>query len=156
MQGISVQHESGDRFEVRIGPHRLAVDQPEAAGGADSAPTPTGLFVASVAACAAFYANRFLRRHGLPEGALEVGADYEMDERPSRVYAIRLTVTTPFRLEDDVALGLLRAIDRCTIHESLRHAPSVVVSLAEELTLKAWKSSVPRRDSVPETTGKAT
>ncbi|HUG56215.1 MAG TPA: OsmC family protein [Candidatus Limnocylindrales bacterium] len=135
MQAITVRHESGDRFEVRIGPHRLAVDQPEAAGGADSAPTPTALFVASAAACAAFYANRFLRRHGLPEGTLDVAADYDLDERPGRVREIRLTITLPFRPDDGVALGLLRAVEGCTIRESLRHPPELRVSLAEKPAL---------------------
>jgi len=131
VQTISVRHESGDRFEIVIGPHRLAVDQPEAAGGADSAPTPTALFVASLAACAAFYANRFLRRRGIPEGSIAVWAEYEMDERPSRISAIRLLISLPSPLENDVALGLLRAVDACTIQGSLRSPPAVSVRLDE-------------------------
>lgn len=138
MQTIVVRHESGDRFDVRIGPHRLAVDQPEAIGGADSAPTPTSLFIASVAACAGFYANRFLRRHGLEEGLLEVAAEYELDERPSRVRAIRLTLRTPLELSEELTLGILRAIDRCTVRETLRVAPNVTVSLTATPIAKAW------------------
>ena len=64
MDPMSVRHLGGDRFAVSVRGHELLVDQPVDAGGEDTAPTPTELLVAALACCVAFYARRYLRRHG--------------------------------------------------------------------------------------------
>jgi organic hydroperoxide reductase OsmC/OhrA len=51
-------------------PQAPSVADPEMAGS--SWRTPTELFAASLAACVAFYAGRFLRRHGLTADWLRV------------------------------------------------------------------------------------
>src|SRR6266498_6065514 len=72
---LAVTHLSTDAYEIDIRGHRLTVDQPVEAGGANLGPTPTELFAASLAACVGFYAGRFLRRHGLAvEGCGGCGA----------------------------------------------------------------------------------
>lgn len=54
MPNLSVAHQAGDRFELQVRGHRLLCDQPPGRGGTDQGPTPTELFVASLAACVAF------------------------------------------------------------------------------------------------------
>ena len=55
---VDVGHLDGDAYEMLVRGHRITVDQPADAGGTDKAATPTELFVASLAACVAFYAGR--------------------------------------------------------------------------------------------------
>lgn len=62
-------HEDVDRFGVRIRGHEFEVDQPDSG---DAAPTPTELFVASLASCVAFYAGRLCTRHGVDPTGLGV------------------------------------------------------------------------------------
>jgi uncharacterized OsmC-like protein len=127
---ILIDHVVRDRFEIEVRGHRVTVDQPADAGGDDAGPTPTELFVASLASCAAFYAERFLRRHGGADG-LRVLARYEMSqERPARVTLIEMDVRVPVALAPEVAAGLRRSIERCTVHNSLRVEPEVSVRLA--------------------------
>ena len=65
-------------------------------------PTPTELFVASLAACVAFYARRFLARHGLDATGLRVEAAYTMSpDRPARVHTITLRLLLPQPLEEN-------------------------------------------------------
>src|SRR6266508_5013874 len=59
--GLAATHLHGDAYEIQIRGHRLTVDQPVEAGGANLGPTPTELFAASLAACVGVYAGRFLR-----------------------------------------------------------------------------------------------
>jgi uncharacterized OsmC-like protein len=54
MPNLSVTHQTADRFELQVRGHRLLCDQPLADGGDDQGPTPTELFVGSLAACVAF------------------------------------------------------------------------------------------------------
>jgi putative redox protein len=51
---FSVRHLADDRFSIDIRGHVVNVDQPAYAGGTDTAPTPTELFVAGLASCVAF------------------------------------------------------------------------------------------------------
>ena len=64
---IRVVHMRGDAFEIRVRDHYIPIDQPHEDGTDDLGPTPTELFAASVAACAGYYARRFLARHGLDD-----------------------------------------------------------------------------------------
>ena len=136
MDGIAVRHEAGDRFWISIRGHDVLVDQPPPASG-DAGPTPTELFVASLAACAAFYARRFLARHGLPDGALAVRSTFAWAPDHSRLSAIELRVEIPEGVPEELEPALLRAVERCTVHESIRHAPFVTCEIATPLAVGA-------------------
>ena len=129
---IEVAHQAGDRYTVRVRGHELVTDQPMDAGGADAGPTPTELFVAGLAACVAFYAGRFLRRHIDAAVPFSVACAYDMSEdRPARVTAVRLSVDVPTPLRDDVREGLRRAAEHCTVHNSLQAPPDVRISVRD-------------------------
>lgn len=127
---VRVEHKAGDRFEIGIRQHLLQVDQPVDAGGTDVAPTPTELFVASLASCVAFYARRFLARHGLPTAGLSVTATSVMADRPTRVGAISLTLAVPEGVPDERRAALLAVASHCTVHNSLEQPPAVSIELA--------------------------
>lgn len=130
MGQLAVDHLDGDRFAVRVRDHVLTVDQPLADGGQDTAPTPTELFVASLAACVAFYARRYLVRHHLPEAGLAVRVDYELAPRPARVGAVTLRLDLPPGLPPERREALLAVASHCTVHNSLVDPPEVEVTLS--------------------------
>ena len=134
---IEVALIGGQAFSVRVRQHALVVDQPVSGGGEDSGPSPTELLVASLASCVAYYAATFLRRHApLPE--LTVRCDYAMAaERPSRVARVALDVDVPGPLRADVRDALLRAVDKCTVHNTLRMPPEVTISVREPIAAPA-------------------
>ena len=129
-QGMDVRFVAGEAYEVMVRGHRVVVDQPADVGGQDSAPTPTELFVASLATCVAFYAGRFLTRHGYSREGLAVSADYEMaSDRPVRVSNIRLMVRVPACLPPQRWAALRAVASHCTVHNSLAGPPSVSIDL---------------------------
>ncbi|WP_231933519.1 OsmC family protein [Micromonospora coxensis] len=128
---IDARFLDGEAYEFTARGHRVRVDQPVTDGGDDTAPTPVELFVGSLATCVAFYAGRYLTRHGLDRDGLRVGADYEMAaDRPARVAAIRLTVHVPPGLPADRRAALLAVASHCTVGNTLAAAPDVSVDLA--------------------------
>lgn len=130
MDRVRVTHLGGDAFAVELGGHRVVVDQPPHAGGDDRGPTPTSLFVASLASCAAFFAGRFLRRHVAAGTALEVTGEFEMSpERPSRVRRLALTVDVDAPLGAEVEAALARAIAQCTVLNTIRSGLEPDVSI---------------------------
>ncbi|MDF2146736.1 OsmC family protein [Knoellia sp. p5-6-4] len=82
---MHVGHLDGDRFEIGIRRHRVTVDQPVDAGGEDTAPTPTELFIASLASC------------GVPESRRE----------PLLAVASHCTVHNTLTTEPEVAIHLV-------------------------------------------------
>jgi uncharacterized OsmC-like protein len=132
MPTLSVAHQTADQFELRVRGHRLLCDQPLTDGGGDQGPTPTELFVGSLAACVAFYARRFLARHDLDPGGLRVEADFTMSaDRPARVDTITLGLIIPQPLAPPRRRALLAVVDHCTVHNSIRTPPDVHVTLTE-------------------------
>jgi putative redox protein len=128
---LAVTHLHGDAYEIQMRGHRLTVDQPVEAGGANLGPTPTELFAASLAACVGFYAGRFLRRHGLAAEGLRVHCEATMSSgRPARVEAISLRLDGLPALADRQRAALLAVVEHCTVHNSIRQAPEVQVELA--------------------------
>ena len=128
MNTMTVDHIEDDAFTIDIPHHRITVDQPTSDGGTDSGPTPTELFVARLAGCVAFYARRYLARHGLPERGLRVHAEYAMASRPPRVAQIRVGgFDLPEGVPDERRNGLLAVASRCTVHNSLVISPDVSI-----------------------------
>jgi putative redox protein len=129
-QGMDVRFVAGEAYEVMVRGHRVLVDQPADHGGTDGGPTPTELFVASLAACVAFDAGRYLTRHGYSRDGLAVSAGYEMaSDRPARVGNIRLTVRVPADLPSQRWAALRAVVSHCTVHYSLASPPSVTIDL---------------------------
>lgn len=131
---VSVQHRSGDRFDIEMRGHTITVDQPQDAGGTDIGPTPTELFVASLASCVAFYARRYFARHEVDPGELSVHATYEMTTKPPRVGEIEISVHVPADLPAARREALLAVVNHCTVHNSLTTPPEVSISLADGLS----------------------
>ncbi len=127
---LDVRFVAGESYEVGVRGHRVLVDQPAEAGGSDCAPTPTELFVASLATCVAYYAGRYLTRHGCSRAGLAVTASYDLaTDRPARVSGIRLTVQVPADLPAQRWPALQAVVSHCTVHNSITTPPAVAIDL---------------------------
>lgn len=130
MAKTSITHQSGDRFHIDIRGHGLTVDQPRR--GEEAGPSPTELFVASMAACVGHYAARFLREHQLAHDGLRVECEWKMlAVEHGRISRIRMEVSLPKPVPEELRDGLQQAMEHCTVHNALRQPPQVVISLAE-------------------------
>jgi len=127
---VDVTPVAGESYEGVVRGHRIVVDQPADSGGLDSAPTPVELFVTSLATCVAYYAGRYLTRHGYSRDGLAVSAEFTMaGDRPARVSDIRLKVRVPPGLPAERRPALQATVRHCTVHNTLVSAPSVTIEL---------------------------
>lgn len=129
---ITVSHVAGDHFSVDIRGHRLDVDQPKATPDLEAGPTPVELLVAALASCAAHAAQLVLARL---DSAASVTAtcEYEMSQvSPWRVEFVHVTLVLPRGLTEQRVASIRRAVDQCTVHQSLRQPFAVVVSLLSD------------------------
>jgi len=128
---LRVEHRGGDQFDIAVGGHVLRVDQPAAGGGDDTGPTPTELFIASLASCVAFYVRRYLARHDLPTERLAVEATFDMGTRPTRVSGVHVRLILPAGVPAERRDALLAVATHCTVHNTLTTAPEVSITLAD-------------------------
>ena len=134
-QPLRVEHRGGDKFDINVRGHTITVDQPVKDGGDDAAPTPTELFIASLASCVAFYARRYLARHNLPEEGLAVEATFEMGSKPARVSGIDVRLIVPGGVPAERRDALLAVAKHCTVHNTLATTPEVSVTLENAPTV---------------------
>ncbi|WP_199829096.1 OsmC family protein [Streptomyces rimosus] len=106
----------------------MIVDQPVPAEGDDRGPTPVELFVTALAACVAYYAGSFLKRHGLTREGLRVIAEFDMTKGPpARVRSVLVRVVPPMGLGTAQREALRAVTNHCTVGNSLRLPPEVSV-----------------------------
>jgi putative redox protein len=128
---MRVEHRGGDKFDINVRGHVVRVDQPVKDRGEDTAPTPTELFIASLASCVAFYARRYLARHDLPTDGLAVEATFDMGAKPARVAGIDLRLIVPEGVPPERLDALLAVASHCTVHNTLTSEPEVSITLAD-------------------------
>jgi len=127
---LTVDHVRGEEYEITVRGHRVRVDQPAGSGGDDRAPTPTELFVASLAACVAFYAGRYLTRHGYDRDGINVQSEFTMaTDRPARIATIRIELHPPAGFPPQHIAALTAVASHCTVHNTLQHQPEITVAV---------------------------
>lgn len=128
---IRVDFVGGEEYAVRMRGHQVPTDQPADNGGADRGPSPVELFVASMAACTAYYAGRYLDRHHVAREGLRVFAGYRMAaDRPARVERVRLDVRVPDGTPGELLRGLHAVVSHCTVHNTLRQQPEIDIDIS--------------------------
>jgi len=126
---VTVSHLGAVQFEIKARRHTVVCDQPVEGHGFDEGMTPPELFLASLGACAAYYAADFLRQKNLAaEGTrVKVVADKVMN--PPRIDNIRIEVELPLALDERNREGVDRAVHRCLIHNTLMNLPKVEIAV---------------------------
>lgn len=105
----------------------IRTDQPVAAGGAGSAPSPFDLFLVSIATCAGFYALRFCQERGLPTEGLGVTMEWERSPETKLISKIRISVKLPEGFPEKYRAAILRATDQCAVKKHLVSPPEIEV-----------------------------
>jgi putative redox protein len=127
MARMIARRRAGYEHEVEIdGRHRLVVDEPESAGGADSGPSPTRVLGASLAACTAITVEMYADRKGWDLGALAVEVDMDYDGPVPSEFTV--TLRLPGGLTEDQLERLRMIAGRCPVHRALATETKVTIT----------------------------
>lgn len=138
MLEVQVNHLGDVQFEVKARQHTLYCDQPMGNGGFDEGMTPPELLLGSVGACAGHYAVQYLKARHLRTEGLRVRVTAEKALNPARLSEIGIEVTYPLDLSAKDREGVLHAVHKCLIHNTLVQPPKIHVELrAAEVPLAA-------------------
>ena len=105
----------------------IRTDQPVAAGGGGTAPSPFDLFLSSIGTCAGYYALRFCQERDLPTDGLGLTMDWERSAETKLVSKIRIAMNLPDGFPEKYRAAIVRATDQCSVKKHLVHAPTIEV-----------------------------
>ena len=120
MASVNVQFKGDMLFEVKSGNQTLKVDVPAAMGGKGRGMTPTELFAASLASCIGVLVTAYCRDTKIDATGLTVDLTYEKLEQPSRLGNFKAAIKIPAGGWESRREGVLRAAERCPVHETIR------------------------------------
>jgi putative redox protein len=126
---VVIEHLGAVQFEIKAREHSIVSDQPRENGGYDEGMTPPELLLASLGACAAFYASQYLRKHQLATEGTRVRVMADKEKNPARVDNFRIEVEVPVSVSEAQQKGVEDAVHHCLIHNTLLHPPKISLAV---------------------------
>ena len=127
---IKVRHLGDTQFEAEARGHRVVSDQPPDNGGYDEGPTPPEFLLISLGTCVGFYIVQYLNAHSLDCPELEINVAADKAKEPARLGSFRIEVIAP-SVDPCHEAGVLRAVHKCLIHNTLLHPPQISIDIKE-------------------------
>jgi putative redox protein len=131
-----VRYLGGVRFEAEARGHKVMCDQPAENGGEDTGMTPPEFLLASLGTCAGYYAVQYLKARQLSTDGLTVKVEAGKAAQPARMENFRILIEVPGLEEPRHRDGVIRAAKNCLIHNTMLHAPSIEIAMADVGVLK--------------------
>lgn len=97
--------------------HTVPFDEPESAGGTNTAPAPTEMLAAALVACTALTLKMYSERKGWDIEGIEVEADTTYDGPRPASYAVKLRL--PDHLDQDQKDRLQVIATKCPVQQTL-------------------------------------
>lgn len=120
----------GVAVEAQFNGFVIRTDQPEGAGGMNSAPSPFDTFLASLGTCAGFFALKFCQERNLDHEGLKLSLATEKGSGKKKLDKITLSLHLPEGFPEKYREAIVRAIDQCAVKRVLLDPPSFETSIA--------------------------
>lgn len=101
----------------------IVTDQPEKAGGDNSAPSPFDFFLISIGACAGWYVKSFCQQRNLSEEGIKVLLSTHRDPDRKMIDRIEIEIRLPQDFPDKYREAVIKAAEACTVKKHVAQAP---------------------------------
>ena len=119
----TVKFGDGLKVDVEYKGFVVQTDQPVREGGGGTALSPFDYFLASLAACAGFYALAFCRERKISVEGLNVTMSAERGEVYRLIDKMNIAVDLPPDFPEKYKFALVKAIDHCTVKAHILRPP---------------------------------
>ena len=121
MASVNVQFKGDMLFEAKSGNQTLRTDVPAAMGGKERGMTPTELLATSLASCVSVLVVTYCRDMKIDATGMSVDLTYDKLDQPTRLGHFKVAIKFPAGGWESRKEGILRAAERCPVHETIRH-----------------------------------
>lgn len=125
---VAVEFPGGKRITAEIGGRTVHTDQPVKDGGEGSAPSPFDLFLASIAACAGYYALAFCEKRGLGAAGMSLAMRCPFDAAARRYSRLEIELTLPAGFPEKYEAAVLKAMQACYVTKHIADPPEFVLT----------------------------
>jgi putative redox protein len=125
---MMIDFPGGARVDAHFGSFTVHTDQPPAAGGQGSAPTPFQVFLASLGTCAGIYVLGFCHQRGLATDGIRLIQTVTMDPATKLAEKISLEIRLPADFPEKYKAAVIRAADQCKVKHHFEHPPLIEVT----------------------------
>ncbi len=125
---MEIRFPGGKQVEAVLRHHVVRTDQPVAAGGEDSAPSPFDLFLASLGTCSGYYVLAFCQKRGIPFDEITLQLDTLRDRKEHKLTRIEIRVILPDTFPEEYVAACIRSASQCAVKKHLQEAPDVEIT----------------------------
>lgn len=116
---MEISFPGGKKVDSSFKGHTVQTDQSKKLGGEGSAPSPTELFLASIATCAGYYAMAFCEKRKLNTDKLKVKVDFQANKKTYMIEKIAVHMSLPPNFPQKYKDALIRSVDLCHVKKHL-------------------------------------
>lgn len=106
----------------------VETDQPEKAGGDNSAPAPFDLFLTSIVTCAGIFVKGFCDARDLSAEGIELKQSLDYDPVNRRIKKIKIDIQVPEDFPKKYHAALVKAADQCSVKKTIFDPPEFEVN----------------------------
>ncbi len=101
----------------------MVTDQPEKAGGDNSALSPFDLFMVSIGTCAGWYVKNFCQQRNISEEGIRLEQKTKYNPEKRLIDKIEIEIHLPADFPDKYREAIIKAAGACTVKKHVMDAP---------------------------------
>jgi putative redox protein len=125
---MEVIFEGGKVITAHLNGHIIKTDQPEKAGGKNSAPSPFELFLASIGTCAGIYVKNFCDQRNIPADNIKIIQSMDFDRQLGLPIKIKIDIQLPDDFPDKYKNAVINAAELCLVKKTIANPPEFEVT----------------------------
>jgi ribosomal protein S12 methylthiotransferase accessory factor len=103
--------------------HAIKTDQPVDNGGANSAPAPFDLYLASIGTCAGIYVKSFCDNRKIPTEGIKLIQTSQFDKETGLPVNIKIDIQVPSSFPEKYINSLIHVAELCKVKKSIANPP---------------------------------
>jgi putative redox protein len=120
---MEITFDGGKLVTAHTHGHSITTDQPVENGGANTAPTPFDLFLASIGTCAGIYVKSFCDNRKIPTDKISIIQTSEFNKETGLPVNISIDIKLPADFPEKYRESLIGVANLCKVKKSIANPP---------------------------------
>lgn len=125
---MEIFYEDNKKVNASFNGHIIKTDQPENAGGDNSAPSPFDLFLSSIGTCAGFYVKSFCDQRNIPSDNIKIVQSMNFNHETHLISDINIDIQLPLEFPEKYRSAVIASANLCTVKKHLINPPKLEVT----------------------------